>query len=342
MIQIFLTEEEQKVLKRMMRQETGRVSMRAHMVLLNGVHKLSAPKIALLFDMDSDAIRLWLNRYKEQGIRGLYDIQKSGRPKALNEEEEQALEKIVIENKLPQQTCANFWTVSLLLMWLKVTYQKIVNQATIRRTLHSLDFSWKRPCLWPSFPDPLGSLKMLEISRVFYSLTESDVFLCLDETTFRLLPLIRSCWQKVKEQLRIPIQFCWNSSFTVFGAINILTGQWFYKITQKHKSKDFLSFLKLLLEKNTKVKIFIALDKAPWHTSQEVENFLKDNSRIVLLWFPKGSPQLNPVEKIWRKLKDKTASNRWFGYIKLLKERVIAFFESKSNQELLVMAGLAS
>lgn len=52
----------------------------------------------------------------------------------------------------------------------------------------------------------------------------------------------------------------------------------------------------------------VILDRAAWHTSKK----LQCSKRITLLPLPPYSPELNPVEQIWQKLKREYFANRVF------------------------------
>jgi len=55
----------------------------------------------------------------------------------------------------------------------------------------------------------------------------------------------------------------------------------------------------------------LILDRAAWHTTKRVRMF--DN--ITLLPLPAASPELNPVEQVWQKLRDNWLANRCYdGY----------------------------
>jgi len=50
------------------------------------------------------------------------------------------------------------------------------------------------------------------------------------------------------------------------------------------------------------------MDKASWHTTQQLQ--IPEN---ITIWFlPSYSPELNPVELIWRELRAKYFNNRTF------------------------------
>lgn len=52
----------------------------------------------------------------------------------------------------------------------------------------------------------------------------------------------------------------------------------------------------------------LVLDQAGWHTSNKLQKF----SNITLVCLPPASPELNPCEQIWRKLREDFLANRCF------------------------------
>ena len=78
-IRITLNDEQRQELRRLAREAVGRVSERAHFVLLSDQGK-SVPEIGALMGYSAQAVYPWLERYQQQGVAGLYDEPRSGRP----------------------------------------------------------------------------------------------------------------------------------------------------------------------------------------------------------------------------------------------------------------------
>ena len=57
-------------------------------------------------------------------------------------------------------------------------------------------------------------------------------------------------------------------------------------------------------------KLVVLLDQATYFTAQAVKHFVADKP-IELVYFPTGSPDLNPTEEYWRRLKQ-ALGNRYF------------------------------
>ena len=73
------TSEEQVELERMMRQEVGRVALRAQMVLLSA-RGYSVPEISVIQGVSDVTVYSWLERFDAEGPAGLYDRPRPGRP----------------------------------------------------------------------------------------------------------------------------------------------------------------------------------------------------------------------------------------------------------------------
>src|SRR5437016_2501613 len=74
-----LTDEQRRVLERLRRRAVGRVSQRAHMVLLSA-RGYAVGQIAEIFAVGEDVVRAWLHRYEREGPAGLEDRPRPGRP----------------------------------------------------------------------------------------------------------------------------------------------------------------------------------------------------------------------------------------------------------------------
>jgi hypothetical protein len=79
MIYVSLIPQQREELTRLSHQAIGRVALLAHMVLLSN-RGFSVPQIAAIYACGQDVVRTWLHRYHQQGVAGLEDEPRSGRP----------------------------------------------------------------------------------------------------------------------------------------------------------------------------------------------------------------------------------------------------------------------
>jgi hypothetical protein len=59
-------------------------------------------------------------------------------------------------------------------------------------------------------------------------------------------------------------------------------------------------------------RVVLLIDNAPWHAGALVRQALLDNPHLELKRLPSYSPQLNPIERLWKALRRRATHNRLF------------------------------
>lgn len=80
---------------------------------------------------------------------------------------------------------------------------------------------------------------------------------------------------------------------------------------EKCNAQTWLQFLKSLLRKYE--KILLIIDGAKYHFEKElVQKFYEENKEIlIIIQLPPYSPELNPIEQVWKKIKKWLAITPW-------------------------------
>ena len=69
--------------------------------------------------------------------------------------------------------------------------------------------------------------------------------------------------------------------------------------------------------------IILIQDGAKYHTSKAVNNFFeKQKNRLTVFQLPSYSPDYNPIEKLWKKIKEKGTHLKYFPTFQELKNKV--------------------
>lgn len=71
-------------------------------------------------------------------------------------------------------------------------------------------------------------------------------------------------------------------------------------------------------------EVVILIDNAPWHAGKGAQQALADNPHLKLKRLPAYSPQLNPIERFWKKLRRRATHNRLFDRLADLKKSIRA------------------
>ena len=81
-----------------------------------------------------------------------------------------------------------------------------------------------------------------------------------------------------------------------------LGGNSVVKTAEKCKKEDCLDFLQELRQANPGKILIIILDNAKIHKAKTIQEFCRKNE-IILVYLPPYSPDLNPIEFLWKDLK---------------------------------------
>jgi len=105
-------------------------------------------------------------------------------------------------------------------------------------------------------------------------------------------------------------------------------GDLFSSNSQYSKKEDFKIYLEnLRLKYEPDITIVAVLDNAKIHKAQIVMEYCLQNE-IILVYLPPYSPQLNPIEDLWRLLKKELANRalKTLDYLYELTEKTLKSF----------------
>jgi transposase len=141
-----------------------RIRTRAQIILL-AFERLSAPKIAKIVDMSGEGVRHHVKRYRAEGIQGIYDKERSGRPRIATPEYVEAA--VAALRRRPRALGLPFsvWTLDRLVDYLRGTTGITVSYETLRTHLLEQGFSFSRPQHTVSSPDPEYVQKKRRLTR---------------------------------------------------------------------------------------------------------------------------------------------------------------------------------
>ncbi|MBZ0158276.1 MAG: transposase [Alphaproteobacteria bacterium] len=161
-----------------------------------------------------------------------------------------------------------------------------------------------------------------------------------DETDLLLFPPLRSAWSLKGRSTRVLLQGG-NARRVVFGAMNVKTGKLWLVVRKHQRSEDFQEFLKVLHRAYSGWHIALLLDEDTSHTAFASQD-LAEEMKITLLWLPKRSPQLNPLDTLWGQAKDIVSANRQYASIEDHVTRFTDYLRSLSSREILHASGILS
>ncbi|WP_110114982.1 IS630 family transposase [Bacillus sp. CGMCC 1.16541] len=159
------------------------------------------------------------------------------------------------------------------------------------------------------------------------ALNENTILLFQDETHIRAYQSLHSTWSQSGMQRQIPT-YGHHASVTLFGTVEAGTGEVVTTMTSSAKKEAFITFLQHLLEKYEGKFIIMVTDNAPIHKSQMVTDFAEEHvDSLMFVHLPPYSPNLNPIERLWKWLKQQVIANKFHPTKASIEESVKSFLK---------------
>lgn len=135
-----------------------------------------------------------------------------------------------------------------------------------------------------------------------------------------------------------------RKSVACFGAVQCRSGKLVIAMNPKFDALTFKAFLRQLLRhRGLGKRMVIILDNARYHHARLLKAFLRKNRRrLRLLFLPPYSPQLNPIERVWKLTRRLATHNRYFATLDELLQAVLERFAlwRQPNRQLIRLCGI--
>jgi transposase len=291
---------------------------RAVMVLLS-LRGLAPSQIAELLDCHPATVRRWIGRFNAEGLAGLADRPRSGRPRLGGRRLTSRITALLAR--------PGPWTLPRIRRYLGWPQ---VSARTLYRRVRLVSI-WRRPKL-TARGDPDHDHVIAGIVARLIELPRRAVVLAEDETHLNLLPHVRASWTLCTVRPQVPTPGS-NRQVTIYGAIEMTTGAWVYRLGRRCAA-DFIALLDQLLRTFPAAPLIVVIcDNDSIHHARRVIRYLDEHPRIEVLYGARYSPHDNPVERIWGGLKNYIANTAvtWPGRLR----QIHAFFRARSPDQML-------
>jgi hypothetical protein len=162
--------------------------------------------------------------------------------------------------------------------------------------------------------------------------------LAQDETDLLLCPPLRAGWSKrgAAAEVRLTGR---NARRVIFGAMNLRSGSRLFVPRREGRSGDFQAFLAEVRSMYRGWHVALLLDEDPCHTAKASG---RAAAGMTLLWLPKRSPELNPLDTLWGQGKDIISADKQYATVEEQVQRFLVHLASLSDQEALHTSGVLS
>lgn len=265
-------------------------------IILGIASGLTGSAVAKKLRTSNQTVGLWRKRFLERRLEGLLDEPRPGRPRKIGDDE---IEAVVTKTLETTPKGATHWSTR------EMAKNVGLSHSTIGRVWRAFGLQPHRSKSFKLSPDPLLVPKVRDIVGLYMSPPENAVVLSVDEKsqiqalnrTQPVLPMrIGECEKRTFDYDR-------HGTLSLFAALDVATGRVIGKCHRKHRSKEFVEFLREIdVSVPAELDVHLIVDNYSTHKTPAVRRFLAKRPRFHIHFTPTYASWINQVE-------------RWFGLL---------------------------
>ncbi len=314
------------------------------MAVLAVTEKNSYSTISLILKVSEESIRLWIKLFLLKGPEGLIAKKGPGRPSKLTTSQRKEIDKLITEGPTKAGYPGDCWRSPMIRSFIYKKFGVFYSVNYIAQLLKNMGFSYQKATFASDHKDAEKRKKWLKNiwPEILELAKQKNAYILFgDEASFPQWGSLTYTWAKRGVQPVVKTSGI-RKGYKVLGLIDYFTGRFFYKGQESRlNSESYIIFLKEVLKK-TKRHIILIQDGAKYHISKAVKDFFEKHSdHITVYQLPSYSPDYNPIEKLWKKIKEKEIHLHYFPTFDLLKDKVeeaLIYFKNIKN-EILTLFG---
>jgi putative transposase len=259
--------------------------------------------IAKKVGFSKPTVGTWRRRYIDDGLEGLHDELKPGRPRSISDERVATLIRKTLQTKPKEGT---HWAVR------PMAESTRISKSTVHRIWIAFGLQPHRQKGFKLSTDPFFVEKVRDIVGLYLSPPENAVVLGVDEKTQiqaldRTQPMLPMGLGYVEG---VTHDYVRHGTTTLFAALDIANGTVITQCKRKHRHQEFLAFLKNIEQQlPEKLSIHAIVDNYGTHKHVVIKRWLARHPRWHIHHTPTYASWLNQVE-IWFNLITQQAIRR--------------------------------
>lgn len=279
-------------------------------------------QIAETLLLSDDAIRQHIKDYKTHQKLA---PKSGGSVEKLNSENSKLLEK-----HLQDYT---YLYIKDIIAYVKSVYKLSYTVSGMRHWLKRHKFSYKKPALVPGKANEEQQRQwILEYESLKTNLKPNETICFMDGVHPTHNTQLACGW--IKKGYRKEI--CANSGrsrLNLSGAIDLISKKLHIQEDKTLNAAATINFLKKIeIAYPTKDKIHLFCDNAKYYKNKEVTAYL-EKSKVELHFLPSYSPNLNPIERLWKWMKERVMYNTYYEHFEEFRAAILGFLDMIDNAD---------
>lgn len=211
------------------------------------------------------------------------------------------------------------------------TFRLVYTVPGMRNWLHRHGFSYKKPAIVPGKANKERQAQWIEEYHKLKQELPIDETICFTDgvhPTHNIQPAYGWIRKGVRKELPANTG---RARLNLSGAIDVIDQRLVMHEDLTLNAASTIRFFNKIEEAYPeKRRIHVFCDNAPYYRNMAVREYLK-NSKIELHFLPPYSPNLNPIERLWKWMKERVVYNTYYEHFENFKDAVFGFFSLLSN-----------
>jgi len=287
----------------------------------------------------------WLKAFMLDGASSLAYRWWRGRKPRLTKKQKRRLVELIEGGPLGAGYPTACWTSLLIQQLILREFDVLYNRHYVCQLLHNLGFSFQKAKFVSDHLDEASRQKWQEEvwPEILRQAREKDAMILFgDEVSFAQWGSLGYTWAPVGQQPVVQTTGK-RKGYKVFGAIDFFSGRFFYQgLEERFNSERYQDFLRQICSQTSK-HVLLIQDGAKYHTSKAARAFFETHrDRLSVFQLPSYSPDYNPIEFLWKKMKQRATHNQYFPQFEALVssvENALAYF-ARQVEEIKSLMGL--
>lgn len=301
-------------------------------LLLSG--KMTTAQLSDITGIPVRTLNDWVKKADETHFEALRPKPHPGRESRLSDEQYELIKEALTHE--PEEYGYLVWDGKALSEYIQKTFGIELSVRQCQRIFRKLGFSRIRPQTFPALGEEKSEereafkKKIEDIKK-----NENAILVFQDEVHFLLTALVTFIWALIGSRPKVK-SAPGRKSIAYSGFVIPSTGVLWVNKPSLFNYQTVIESIRDFLEHNPLaegMKYYMVMDNAPWH--KKAKRLIKENAggmyqdivdKVVFVYMPPYSPDLNPIEQVWRIVRREVTHNRYFATIENMTSKLDAYF----------------
>ncbi len=269
----------------------------------------------------------WRKRFLEDRLEGLTDEPRPGAPRKITDAH---VEEVVTKTLEEKPKAATHWSTRAMAKAVGLSRSAIV------RIWRAFGLKPHQSDSFKLSTDPYFVEKVRDVVGLYMSPPENAIVLSIDEKSQvqaldRTQPLLAMTPGQAERGTHDYVR---NGTTSLFAALNVATGRVIGKCYKRHRSREFLEFLKEVDSQvigEPGVRIHIIMDNYGTHKTASVKRWFERHPEYHLHFTPTSGSWLNQVERFFAEITEKRIRRGVFRSVAALEKAIMEYLAAHNE-----------